>query len=413
MYNFRYHLVTIVSIFAALALGLLLGVAITGSDLVRDASSNLAESLTDQFDDLSKANDDLSDQLQTQQLFSQELLSGWQADRLVGRTIVILTRTPKAEDSLADGLSSLIAQCGGIPVIVRLDPSAGFALEDESSTSNLKEILPEVKGEAYDVTLARALTDEWSFAVEDGTSPSTGAFEENYPLTELLVKNKRIEVTTAYQSLIKAINTEGTWEAAALAQQRFAFELAERLRLPYGANGVIDTAVFSLAENEQQISADPVALQIALHFDQKGAAGELPYRKLSESETEDGSSAAEQDSPAVESSPSPGSRQSSGLTESSEANYYALLAQQAQAADVMLDFSQETGLSCELVPLEPIGHYGVIALLSGAKKGAYGLSRNGVTLLPPIPTDAQGNAPFLWRETLPGSLPSDALIDDA
>jgi hypothetical protein len=78
MYNFRYHLVTIVSIFAALALGLLLGVAITGSDLVRDASSNLAKSLTDQFDELNATNRDLSDKLKNEQQFSEALATGWQ-----------------------------------------------------------------------------------------------------------------------------------------------------------------------------------------------------------------------------------------------------------------------------------------------------------------------------------------------
>jgi hypothetical protein len=386
MYNFRYHLVTIVSIFAALALGLLLGVAITGSDLVRDASDNLAESLTDQFNELNATNETLSEQLESQQLFSRGLLGGWEKNRLEGRTIVILTRAYEASDSLTNELSSLITRCGGVPVVVRIDPSKGFGLEDETTLSALKQLLPEVEGEAYAVTLGRALTNEWSFEALTDESLTPMMFAARYPLTSLLVEKKRITVTTSYQPLIEALGAaevpslagenpaDNTAEglgaeepsgALALARQRTAYGLAESSQLPYGANGVIDTAVF-LASTGVRPTADPVAVQIALAFERKGLAGSLPYLHLA---TYTGAAV-----------------WPNGAQEPSDANRYALLVQQGDLADATLALAQETGIPCELSPSEMMGSYGIVALLTGAEKGSYGLDRKDTVAFPPIPS---------------------------
>jgi hypothetical protein len=383
MYNFRYHLVTIVSIFAALALGLLLGVAITGSKLVQDASTNLAESLTEQFDELNNANEALTEQLKTEQSFSDGLLASWQKNRLEGRTILILTRASEVSDSLTDELSTLISESGGVPLVVRIDPSRGFGLDDEALLNSLKQLLPELEEEDYEVTLARALTDEWTTAVPTDEAFVQATFEARYPLTTLLVSRQRIAVTTGYQPLIDAFGTilpeaeaqtpsvgtdeesvEGTEEpseATRLARQRLAYELAEQTQLPYNISGVIDAATFT-DSTEEQVSADPVALQIALAFERKGMAGSLPYSHLSVA--------------------------AGAETDSSNASYYALLTQQGQPveAEAMLAASRDTGLPCELSPLDPMGRYGIIALLSGAEKGRYGLQQDGITPFPPVPT---------------------------
>jgi hypothetical protein len=327
-------------------------------------------------------------------------LADWQKDRLKGRTIVILTRAPEANDSLTSELSSLVAQSGGVPVIVRINSSEGFNLADEALANDLKQLILEVDGEDYEVTLAQALAHEWSFSIQesqtsvesdagdesgtDGTDGTDGTgdadqedaesdeslstiFEGNYPLTELLVQQKRITVTTAYQPLLQKTDMDELPEATMFARQRSAYELAERLHLPYNASGVIDTAV-AVSENEPVV-ADSVALQIALAFDKKGTAKELSYRHPPAS------------APAQATNPTDSAQD--GLT----ANYYAVLAQQEEPADTMLSLSRDIGLSCELSPLDPLGRYGIIALLSGAEKGTYGLNRNGVDPFPSIPQD--------------------------
>jgi hypothetical protein len=422
MYNFRYHLVTIVSIFAALALGLLLGVAITGSDLVRDVSDNLAESLTTQFDELNASNEALSDQLQLEQLLADELLSGWQMDRLEGRTIAIVTREAAASDSLASELSAYVSRSGGIPIIVRIDQTRGLLPTDEQSLSELHQILPEVEGEDYELTLARALTDEWSFIIRAGGLSVADMFEENYPLTTWLVKEKRLDVVVSYRPLIDSLAQMGASDAVSptpLAAQQIAYAIAAEDQLPYGVNGVINTAVFSSSEGVAA-TMDPVALQIALQFEQKGRAGELPYQRfVVAGEKTVGKAGEGTETSAGESgtaSPSVTGQDSSqdSLQGSPQASYYAVLVQQGDFAETMLAFAQETGLPCELSPLDKIGRYSVIALLSGADKGNYGLDRRGVSSLPLVPTDSQGNAPFALLAPIdlsPPETPTDPITE--
>jgi hypothetical protein len=415
MYNFRYHLVTIVSIFAALVLGLLLGVAITGSDLVRDASNNLAESLTKQFDDLNSANKSLSSQLESEQRFSRELLSGWQADRLKGRTIVILTRSPASDDPLTTELSGLVTQSGGVPVIVRINQTRGILpSDDDRSLDELKGIVPELEGESYEVTLARALADEWSFAVRGDEPSLSDALEKNYPLTTWLVRERRIDVTVSYQPLLDAIGAMSASEATGHAARRFAYEFTGQRQLPYGANGVIDTAVFS-PEGTEQFLPDPIAAQVALQFDSRGAAGELPYPRadirarvdnpfdddatlgmdVGDSGEGEGVGAGASGGGGTDTGPGVAAETSTVTPVSPDIGYFALLVQQDDYATVMHTLSRETGLACVLSPLAPTGSYSVIALLSGAPKGIYGLDRDGVDPLPSAPTDPRGDAPFV------------------
>jgi hypothetical protein len=406
MYNFRYHLVTIISIFAALVIGLLLGVTITGSDLVRDASSNLAQSLAENFDELNQENETLSDQLQVRELLSDELLSAWQSKRLKGRTIVVLTRAADSSDALTTTLNTLITRSGGIPVIVRIDSSRGFALEDEQLATELRRILPEVEGEDYEATFVRALVDEWSFTARDSQGSVLSAFEANYPLTTWLGEKKLISVTVAYKPVLDAFDAGVFSGAAALSTQHLAYGLAEDLELPYGVNGIIDTAVAPVVEGVPVV-ADSIAQQIALRFDQKGSAGELPYfdvdaelAALAAAETDEevtNGAIGEAVGEAVgEMAGNPLAANPLVATQvSASASYYALLLQEGEGAEAMRIFAQDNGLSCVLLPLDATGRYGVIALLTGSEKGVYGLNLTGITPVPPAPTDSRGNAAFV------------------
>ncbi|MCL1846614.1 MAG: copper transporter [Coriobacteriia bacterium] len=431
MYNFRYHLVTIVSIFAALAIGLLLGVALTGSDLVRDASSNLAQSLTEQFDELNRVNRELTDQLEDEQLFASQLAAGWQKDRLKGRTVVLLTRTTADGDNLVEELGSLITRNGGIPVLIRINSEHGFGLTDEQLLSALQEILPKADNEDYEVTLARALAQEWSFTYKafrpptaastatgtpgaSGTSGTTGlsgepesgdikaqddddesavgeivvsppatplgttsiavAFDSNYPLTTKLVEAGYLEVTVSYRPILDTVSAATEAESEALATQKLAYQQAQNQQLPYSVNGIINTAVY-WPTGSSLPRLDQTALCITQQFDLLGEAGMLPYLLFDASESH---LAGELPSEQLE----------------RDLSYYALLVQQEKFADTILPVAEDNNLSCVLSPQAKYRNYSVIALLTGASRGVYGVDTPGVQPFPSIPADNKGNAPF-------------------
>jgi len=402
MYNYRYHLVTIVSIFAALIIGLLLGVALTGSDLVRDASSNLAKSLTEQFDELHAKNQSLSTQLEREALFSSQLLAGWQKDRLKGRTIMIITRTPADKDALTDELGRLISQSGGIPVVMRINKEKGFGLDDDLFVVELKKIVPEKPNEEYIITLTRALAEEWSFIYQQnegnqvigtdgvditadavaasdqgvsGAAALAAAFDKNYQLTNKLIESGYLEVTVSYRPLLDGSYFAGLPEPIITASQMAAYQLAQNLGLPYGINGIISTAIHTRADSIQ-IQADIVAVQIAHEFELLGQAGKLPYLFVSK-DNNDATTTAR------------------NYSFDENLSYFALLVQEGEGAQAMMAAAADNRLSCVLTSHPEYRQYSVIALLTGAVRGTYGQERIGTQHFPLVPSDAEGNAPFV------------------
>ncbi|MDR1183433.1 MAG: hypothetical protein LBK67_01395, partial [Coriobacteriales bacterium] len=240
-------------------------------------------------------------------------------------------------------------------------------------------------------------------------------FEANYPLTTWLVEKKLISITTAYKPVLDAFDAGNFSGVATLSTQHFAYGVAEDLQLPYGANGIIDTAIVPAVEGVP-VLADPIAQQIALRFDQKGSAGELPYFDVEAELTAQAVAEADEEV-AEEASDEITGETPSGVTgETSDevtgglvtanpliaaqvpasASYYALLLQEeGEGGEVMRAFAQDNGLSCLLLPLDVTGRYGVIALLSGAEKGVYGINLTGITPVPLAPTDPRGNAAFV------------------
>jgi hypothetical protein len=88
VFDFRYHALSLIAVFVALVLGLLLGVAIGDKGLVSSAENNIKESLRADVRAEQRKSADLSDKLAAQQKFEQEvfpvLVSGQLTDRKVG-----------------------------------------------------------------------------------------------------------------------------------------------------------------------------------------------------------------------------------------------------------------------------------------------------------------------------------------
>lgn len=111
MYNLRYHIITIVAIFLALALGLLMGAAIGGSEALRLTSSNLVEGLRKDFNKVVEERDSLQAELERSDKLSVELLSAWGRNRLANRSILIVT-DPKSTAAF-EQVDELIKTAGG------------------------------------------------------------------------------------------------------------------------------------------------------------------------------------------------------------------------------------------------------------------------------------------------------------
>ncbi len=138
MLTFRYHLVTIVAVFLALAIGIVVGSTFVGPSVV--------ESLQNQVEDVSKTLDErkaANDRLATENEQLDESLtdaSPWAADgRLDGRSVLVMADRGISE-GVIDDTDRLLQQAGAIvPGTVWIDPS--FALEQDDEQAALAEAI--------------------------------------------------------------------------------------------------------------------------------------------------------------------------------------------------------------------------------------------------------------------------------
>jgi hypothetical protein len=178
MYNIRYHIASLVAVFLALALGLVLGGLVVQQGSFSKQQKALVGSLQRDFKKLKSENTRLKADIRVQSSFSEQMTSAWAKERLVGHSVVILTSGAEKEGSAA--AVEAVKAAGGTPVIVKL-------VNREFGVNNDKvvEVIRSVVATTGDVRSAvvESLTAEWTSA------------DAPRPLTDALIKAGAIEVT--------------------------------------------------------------------------------------------------------------------------------------------------------------------------------------------------------------------------
>ncbi|MDR2673241.1 MAG: copper transporter [Coriobacteriales bacterium] len=409
MYNFRYHLVTICSIFVSLAIGLLLGAAIAGSDLAQNTSSNMVDSMFERFETLSTRNAQLEQEALDNANLLDRFVDPWAAGRLDGRTIVTVLGTTEDDLALADSLATDIKRANGAFVGVSVNLT-DFGLSDNRIKAALVAVVPEVAGEDYRLTLAKRLAYEWTYRytytandipvaedaqvpevqyqasqqtegqIEQETQQTEGStptnsnadivpqtpfqltFFSNYTLTRALLSLGIITVQTDYDLLLEH---QGP---AIPSEQASALALARSWHLPYAINGMVNGLV-TTTNNTTEI--DQLALLLTQQFNERGSAGSLPYPDWLR--------------PYIPASTS---------GDISMPNYYAVLVQANQQSEPLTAAAAANGLSCVTSPKTATGRYSLLVLLSGGQAGIYGENRPFENRFPELPQDISGRSVF-------------------
>ncbi|MFI0368765.1 copper transporter [Actinomadura sp. 1N219] len=131
MIDFRYHLVSIVAIFLALALGIVLG-STTLSDSVSETLRQQANAAAKTAQQARNQQRHLQDQVNGQEQFAQALSPQIVADRLKGQSLV-LVETPGAGDDSIERVGEL-AKNAGAAVTGRVTVQKKFLDDDQRTT---------------------------------------------------------------------------------------------------------------------------------------------------------------------------------------------------------------------------------------------------------------------------------------
>jgi hypothetical protein len=329
MYSFRYHLATICSVFLALAVGLLLGASIASSEIFKDTTSNAIQSLREEFDGIMTANQTLKTELKQTENLTSDLLGAWSTNQLKGDR-VLLVKNASPEQASEVSILSTILQTAGAEVVVMTTNDSTFGLQDSALTAKLKMLLPEVSGEDYSKTLARALVNEWATSPETASSTlasasalSSGdaaaaaaktAAVQSHPLTDLLVSS----------GIVTFSNSQVTNGTAVIPQK---------------ITGFLDICISTTTSAEGGSAATnpvPFALSLASACKNVGVV--------------------------------------------------TVLTQTSSLSQALLDAAYASSVSGVSDMTTPIGQYSIVALFAGATSGVYGSSAAGSLAYPAIPT---------------------------
>lgn len=197
MYNIRYHLASLVSIFLALALGLVLGGLIVGNTSAPDQSA-LADSLKEEFAQIREENQKVRAENADLSTYSNGVTDEVVANQLNGYSVMVLGSKTKASSTAAKSLQ----KAGATTYAVTID-SAKLDLEDATreSTKQVQALIAEGQVKDPVKALAAALVNEWSSLATT-----------NRPLTVALVSEGVLTIPSpdkSYGVVLGALNTLG------------------------------------------------------------------------------------------------------------------------------------------------------------------------------------------------------------
>ncbi len=214
MYNLRYHIASLVAVFFALAVGLLLGTVVAERGMLDDQGVALVQGLQTRFDEISAKNEELEAGLERDRAFANDVVGPLTAEKLSGMNIAIIS-PPDGADTI-EAARVAVEQAGGTAITVILGtPALGLEQSEPEGLAGLLQLQgQEIASPGEDLVdqVADVLAAEW----REGDAR---------PLTELLVTNGLMAVesapgTVTIDAVVVVGGEDGTCDPVARALAR-------------------------------------------------------------------------------------------------------------------------------------------------------------------------------------------------
>ena len=133
----RYHVISLVAVFLALGIGILLGTTIVERGLIAEQKAQI-RSLRATFDELKDKNSELNDQLSAYIRYAEESRAYLIPGRLTGKPFAVLAKKDPDEKALGSINDAIVAAGGTVPVTVTVSGSEAY--KGEAVTANLNTL---------------------------------------------------------------------------------------------------------------------------------------------------------------------------------------------------------------------------------------------------------------------------------
>ncbi len=183
MYNLRYHVASLVAVFLALTVGLVLGTVVAERGTLDSQSSTLVADLQKQFAQIQKDNADLRTGLERDRAFAADVVPVLTAGALDGKNVLVLVNAGRS-----NGLNAAVTAiegAGGTAVVATIETS------DLGLTKSIPEGLPALLGEAMASQTSAPASEAFKDALADGLATELSR-AGNRPILEALIKSGAI-----------------------------------------------------------------------------------------------------------------------------------------------------------------------------------------------------------------------------
>ncbi len=213
MYNLRYHIASLVGVFLALTIGLLLGTVVAERGTLDDQRDTLINSLESDFAQLSESNDQLTAENEAHTQFEADAVPILTAGTLPGESVAVLTNAGRSDGTAA--VQDAIEAAGGTPISLVIE-KAGLGLDEQEVLAAVQPYLGSAGGDPAEA-VAAALASEWTTI---GPRPVTDALVKSGAL-----RASELSAQQTVQSLVFTAAWEGESDPVAVQVGRSFSEL--------------------------------------------------------------------------------------------------------------------------------------------------------------------------------------------
>lgn len=172
MFDIRYHITSLIAVFLALAMGILLGTIIVDKGLLVKQKEALVERLEKEFNQIKKENSTLGSQLTQSERFEQTVFSSVSKDQLTGKRLLLMATSNIPEDIREDIRNSL-SQAGAESATVIIT-SPDFKIRNSDVRKKLTALVQE--GETTKISKKQLKSEVLKKLAQDVSIPSDRAF---------------------------------------------------------------------------------------------------------------------------------------------------------------------------------------------------------------------------------------------
>jgi hypothetical protein len=234
MYNLRYHIASLVAVFLALAMGLLLGTIVVERGVLSDQQTTLVTGLQKDFDQVRAESAAVKKQNDALTAFGTQAVPRLVDGALAGHVVLVIG-SPDSGETVAN-VTSDVRAAGGTAAVVTFT-GAGLSLADNGVAAAAGKVLGVTAASVDETAVVNALAREWTTAGDP-------------------------------RALTKAMTAAGGLKLTGLAAQTVVDSVV--VSAPF--NGTPDPAAFALASAVATGSGPVAGVESTLHPDGTAAA---------------------------------------------------------------------------------------------------------------------------------------------